>query len=64
VVPVAVLTTDKFDTGTVNPSTLVFASASPVRWRMEDVDGDSDMDILFHFNTEALNLTSASTKLP
>ena len=30
-------------------------------WRMEDVDGDSDLDLLLHFKTQELNLTEDST---
>jgi len=62
VVPVAVLTTDDFDASTINPETVSFAGASPVRWAMEDVDGDGDMDMLFHFDTQALNLDASSTE--
>jgi hypothetical protein len=62
VVPVAVLTTDDFDASTVDPVTVVFAGASPLRWTMEDVDGDGDMDLLFHFKTQELNLTETSTE--
>jgi hypothetical protein len=61
VVPVAVLTTPDFDASTVDPDTVFFADASPVRWTMEDVDSDGDMDMLFHFNTQELNLDESST---
>lgn len=62
VVPVAVLTTDDFDASTVDPVTVLFAGASPLRWTTEDVDGDGDMDLLFHFKTQELNLTETSTE--
>lgn len=62
VVPVAVLTTEDFDASTVDPETVVFAGAEPVRSTMEDVDGDDDQDMLFHFNTQDLNLTEDSTE--
>ena len=53
-VPVAVLTTDTFDATTVDPVTVVFAGASPVRWAIEDVDGDGDDDLSFKFKTQEL----------
>jgi hypothetical protein len=62
VVPVAILTTDNFDATTVDPATALLAGASPVRWTLEDVDGDGDTDILFHFDTEKLNLDENSTE--
>jgi hypothetical protein len=53
-VPVAVLTTDDFDASSVDPGTVSFAGADPVRWTTEDVDGDGDTDLLFHFKTQEL----------
>lgn len=61
VVPVAVLSIDGFDATAVDPSTVFFAGASPLRWTMEDVDGDGDLDMLFHFKTQELDLTKDST---
>jgi hypothetical protein len=62
VVPVAVLTTDWFDASTVDPTTVGFVGAQPLRWTMEDVDGDGDLDLLFHFRTQELNLDETSTE--
>lgn len=62
VVPVAVLTTNDFDAVNLDPATVTFAGASPVRWVQTDVDLDGDMDLLFHFNTQALKLNSNSTE--
>ena len=62
VVPVAVLTTDDFDASDVNPDTAEFADAQPVRWAMEDVDGDGDVDLLFHFKTRELDLDENSAE--
>lgn len=59
-VPVAVLTTDDFDASTVDPITVEFAGASPVRWTMEDVDDDGDLDMLFHFKTQDSDLNEDS----
>lgn len=61
VVPVAALTTGEFDATTIDPATVVFAGASPVRWATEDVDGDGDADLVFHFKTQALDLNKDST---
>jgi hypothetical protein len=62
VVPVAILTTPDFDAETVDPATAQFAGASPERWKLEDVDNDGDNDVLFHFDTEQLNLDENSTE--
>jgi len=62
VIPVAVLTTEDFDTSDVDPETVLFANAAPVRWSMEDVDSDGDMDLLFHLKTQGLDLTDESTE--
>jgi hypothetical protein len=62
VVPVAVSTTADFDASTIAPETVHFADASPVRWTIEDVDGDGDLDMLFHFNTRDLILNPDSTQ--
>ena len=56
-VPVAVLTTDDFDAYTIEPETVTFAGANPLRWSMEDVDNDGDDDMLLHFMTQELELT-------
>jgi len=61
VVPVAVLTTGDLDAGTVDPVTVSFAGAAPLRWTAEDVDGDGDVDLLLHFKTQELNLDADST---
>lgn len=63
VVPVAVLTTDDFDATTIDPVTVFFASASPLRWTVEDVcPFDGRDDLLFHFETQELDLNEESTE--
>jgi len=62
VVPVAVLTTDSFDASIVDPTTVEFAGATPVRWALKDVDDDGDNDLLLHFNKQDLNLDENSTE--
>ena len=61
-VPVAILTTAEFDASTVDPTTVKFADASPLKWKMTDVDFDGDIDVLLFFNTQALNLDETSTE--
>jgi len=62
VIPVAILTTDVFDALTVDPDTVLFASAPPVRWAVEDVDDDGDMDIILHFKTQETNIMPGDTE--
>ena len=64
VVPVAVFTiAGGLDAGTIDPGTVLFAGASPVRWKLCDVDDDGDKDMLFHFKTQELvELDKDSTK--
>jgi dipeptidyl aminopeptidase/acylaminoacyl peptidase len=61
-VPVAILTTEDFDATIVDPVTVLFAGASPLRWATEDVDLDGDMDLLLHFLTQELDLDEYSTE--
>jgi hypothetical protein len=62
-VPVAVLSTDGFDAATVDPATVTFAGADPLRWTVEDVcPFDGKDDLLFHFKTQELDLDETSTE--
>ncbi|HSG42860.1 MAG TPA: hypothetical protein VLA72_06880, partial [Anaerolineales bacterium] len=61
VIPVAVLTTDDFDASTIDPATVVFADAFPLRWSWQDIDWDGDIDLLFFFKTQELQLDVNST---
>jgi hypothetical protein len=62
VLPVAILGTPDFNVDDVAINTVEFAGASPVRVSFEDVNGDGRIDILFHFYTQDLQLTSSSTQ--
>jgi hypothetical protein len=54
VVPVAVLTTDLFDAATVDPETVELEGVAALKWAMDDVDGDGDLDLVLHFSTQEL----------
>jgi N-acetylneuraminic acid mutarotase len=68
-VPVAILGSATFDPTTVDPATVTLAGA-PVATRgnggpmtsVADVNGDGYLDLLLHFRTQSLQLTSASTE--
>lgn len=50
--PVAILTTGSFDASTVDPTSVMFAGASPVKWALNDFDGDGDLDLVLKFKTQ------------
>jgi len=56
-VPVAILTSENLDASTVDPATVSFAGATPLRWSTEDVNGDDHMDMILFFATQELSLT-------
>ena len=62
VVPVAILGTSDFNVDDVDVSTVEFAGASPVRFSFEDVNLDGHVDLVFHFRTQDLQLTSSDTE--
>ena len=62
VVSVALLTTNLFDASTVDPESVVFAGALPLHWALQDADSDGDLDLVFHFKTQELNLNRDSTE--
>jgi hypothetical protein len=65
VIPVAVLTTPSFDATTVDPSTVRFgvtgAEAAPTQSAADDVDGDGDNDMIFHFRTQQTGIACGNT---
>ena len=62
VIPVAILTTDIFDATMVDPVTVSFEGASPIRWAVEDVDGDGDLDLILRFKTQEVGLVGSDTE--
>lgn len=55
-IPVAILSTISFDAATVNATSVRFGpsgtEAAPVRFALEDVNGDGHADMVLHFNTQ------------
>jgi parallel beta-helix repeat protein len=60
--PVAGLTTEDFDAMDIDPTSVRFGGAAPVHTAYEDVDMDGDKDLLLHFPTQELELTTESTE--
>jgi len=60
VVPVAILTTETFDATTVDPLSVEFGPAGAMeahgKGHIEDVDGDSYLDLVLHFKTQATGI--------
>lgn len=65
VILVAILTTDDFDASDVDPATVLFGptgtEAAPVHFAFEDVDGDGDIDMILHFNTQDTGIQCGDT---
>jgi len=71
VIPVAILTTGDFDATTVDHTMVTFEGAGEThvhkqsgepKRHEEDVDGDGDVDLVFHFRLGDTTLTCASTE--
>ena len=65
-IPVAILKTDHFDPWDVDSSTLAFgpdgAGTAHSMDHAEDVDGDSDIDMVVHFNTQETGIACGDTE--
>ena len=70
--PVAVLTTQDFDASQFTPEMAHLsdagsamnsgcAGALAVKWRLDDVNRDGQLDLVFFFRTQELNLSANST---
>jgi PKD repeat protein len=55
--PVAVLTTNDFDAASIDTSSILFLDTVPVGWMMDDVDNDTDDDLLLKFKIQDLNFS-------
>lgn len=63
-IPVAIITTPCFDAIKVDPTTVRFADAAPVKWAWEDFYGDGDVDLVLKFKTWECNLPPTSGHVP
>ena len=65
VIAVAILTTSAFDATTVNPASVRFgrtgAEAAPQQWAFQDVDEDSDTDLILQFPTQQAGIQCGDT---
>lgn len=63
-IPVAILNSDDSDGLEVDPTTVRFGPgmAMPVRWALEDIDGDGDLDMMLHFKTQATGISAGDTE--
>ena len=64
-IPVALLTDEDFDAATVDCETVFFGrtgtEAAPAHHAEEDVDGDGDIDVIFHFPTRSTGISGGET---
>ena len=63
-VKVAILTSDSFDADTIDVSTIQFGpgNAKPVRYRLDDIDGDTDWDLVLWFRTQDTGIACGDTE--
>ncbi|MDO8683665.1 MAG: hypothetical protein Q7N50_09310 [Armatimonadota bacterium] len=60
--PVAVLASSDCPIDSIDVGTISLAGAKPARQTRQDVDGDGDEDLLFHFRIPELNLNATSVE--
>lgn len=61
-VPVAIFSDADFDASTIDPATIRFAHAPPIKYCLEDVDSDGDVDLKVHFMTANLEIDPADSE--
>ena len=54
VIPVAIYTTADFDATTIVGSSVELAGVNADHFSLEDVDGDGDLDMILHFDTQSV----------
>lgn len=73
VVPVVLWTTDTFDAASVDHASVTLGQAREThvdrrsgvpRRHVEDVDGDGDLDLVFHFRSDEIGMSCASDVVP
>ena len=66
VIPVAILSTNTFNSSNVNPPTVKFGrtgtEASPRHWTIQDVNGDGLPDLVLQFSTQSTGLQAGDTQ--
>jgi hypothetical protein len=66
-IPVAILTTNTFDAVQVDPLSVTFGvlptMESHYRGHVEDVDGDGNADLLFHFDIQSTDISCSDTEI-
>ena len=62
-IPVAILTTLQVEAYNINPESVLFAGAEAVRWGLDDVDQDGDLDLVLYFKIPELLLDENSTEV-
>lgn len=64
-IPVAILSTGTFDANNVDPATVRFGAtgteATPTHYALQDVNGDGDIDMILHFNTQDTGIKCGDT---
>lgn len=61
-IPVAILSSDTFDGASVDPATVTFERAAPKHWSLEHVDQAGHIDMLLHFECQAVSIEPDATE--